>query len=290
MAQQRLQATGGAKFVELYSLQAFGAPSNEISRTFWLPATLLREMCAAVQCRVVVSGMVSVAQRQLCGELRRRRDAVKRSPVKHTPHVIGYFDGFSLWKEGTIMASFVADGVPSVDAVWTACEPTATALTAAHHIPAKAVGSATLSSWTSIPAGVIAEGERLVWTAGGNKRRVLFVGGYGTQYDAAVKIFSDVVLMLSSDDAAAAGGNSEWSFVVSPHPHTSNGRHGSVRGGLELSLLDPAAAEVVRFVPAGVSTATAAASADVIVSQGSTAGVQCLFIGKVRNMCWTNAV
>ncbi len=65
-----------------------------------------------------------MAQRQLCAALRSQSWMLPKARRRLPPaRTIGYFDGFSLWSDRTIMATFVSED--AVDAVWTACGPTA---------------------------------------------------------------------------------------------------------------------------------------------------------------------
>lgn len=256
--------------------------SQPLTRSAEFSASEIGALLGAIHSAVVITGMVSAAQRQLAVALRarlKRTNQCKKNRV--TPVVVGFFDGFGLWKRDTIMATFLELG--ALDVIWTVSEPTAAGarehaatITSAIHTEVVAVGSPTLADWASVASSsaLTTEAALGAWGTGAPGFRVLFIGGYGSSYSTVVEMFGTVMELLS---AAEPG----WQFCLSPHPHTSFGRLGTARGTLELSLLSESQRLLMRVLPAHVTTAAAACCSDVIVSQGSTAGVQALFVGKV---------
>ena len=288
VTRQHRAASPGLQACKVVTLEDIGCTSHPLARSAEFSASDLCALLGAVQSVVVITGMVSAAQRQLATALRSRTYPRKKN--RATPVVVGFFDGFGLWKRDTIMATFLELG--AVDVIWTVSEPTAVG--AREHaastsppmdIQVIAVGSPTLADWTSVASNsaLTAEAALGAWGADAPGFRVLFIGGYGPSYNTVVEMFGTVMSLLS---AAEPG----WQFCLSPHPHTSCGRLGAARGALELSLLSESQRQLMRVLPVHVTTAAAACCSDVIVSQGSTAGVQALFVGKVRASSPSNCI
>ncbi len=265
--------------VHLASLDVFGL--EEPSRLEELPWEDVDSIARCFDVRCVVTGMVTALQRQLATRFKRGGARSGRRRRRSVP-VVGFCDGYGRWGPASIMGTFVS-GECAIDTLWVTCRYTAECAVdamgaGAASVRVAVVGSPTLRSWQLTPV----DDSWLVCAAADADPaapRVLFVGGYGGDYDVAVRMVGGAALRLRG----------EMSFFLSPHPHTSTSRDADTGtggpGALEAGILTAAALPLMTLVPPHVTTPVAARSCSVVVSHCSTAGVQALFVNKPSVYC-----
>ena len=141
--------------------------------------------------------------------------------------------------------------------------PVAAAATAAPAAPSAIAGGAASSSSSSSSSSSATAAEASALPAHSPTRHVvvLFVGGYGDGYDAAVGTIAASALELEERWRTGRSAGCRYTFVCSPHPHTYSSASDDRRGALERGLFDKhGAGGLVQLVPAGVITPAAAAS------------------------------
>ena len=122
---------------------------------------------------------------------------------------------------------------------------------------ARVVGQPTLEEWIEKARQVdVAQLRRQL---GWNRRTILWIGGYGAEYEEAFSLFLDSVKGVDG-----------WDVAIQPHPKFG--------GEIERKILEARGEK--RSLLTGVGTIDAVAAADRVVCYRSTVGFQALFIHK----------
>ena len=224
-----------------------------------LPEGSLLSLLAAVRPVVVVAGLVSAIQLQLA--------MLSQRAATVPPHaVIGYSDGFARWDSQGWAARALRSA--SIQSLWVVAEPQARAARVAFpRVNITTMGSPALSSWEdaieAYGAAALAELRRATFAIAPATPLALYFGGYGATYLQAVQVFADAVARLQAASALCVG--------FSAHPgfenHTEPEQAIFARAGARVRIVS------------GVPSALLAGMANLTVSQGSTTGVQSLYVG-----------
>jgi hypothetical protein len=235
--------TGEQKIVDLAD---FGGA--RVSRTGWrrdkeLAQSVVDRVAAKLGAKVVVTGLVSAAQKQIARAMRRRG-----------ARVVGFYDALQKMSA----ESYPSKLLPSLHRLLVAAPQLAPARKPAGTM-LSVVGHPTLELWEKVAQKE--DRSALRKTLGLTRKTLLYVGGYGKGYEQAFSLFAQAAARMQHIDVR-----------VSLHP--------KVDGGLERSLLSKYGASNVQILPKQVATMRAAVAADLLVTQRSTVGVQALFLGR----------
>lgn len=213
--------------------------SHSADRYTPLPDDTIDRLASAYSVDIVISGMVSKAQHQLLHAFKAKQS-----------QVITYYDPFESLKPTSIAFPFL----DVADHILVPCETVATSIRDLSKGPTvTCVGHPTLEEW--VQASLHFHHQPAA------KKTILYLGGYGPDYDQAFSLFVDAIHSFRSHN-----------IVVALHPKTS--------GAEERSILRAKGADYIRILPKDVSSITASQSADTIVTHRSSAGVHALFTGK----------
>lgn len=201
-----------------------------------------------LHCRpdIFITGMVSQFQLQLC-EIFKKQNA----------EILAFYDAFAPLEADAIQAKFIDLAtqvlVPSknvsdsIRGLYPSCDV---------HI----VGQPTLENWMESLKGQNLTEIKQQLKITDEKSILLFVGGYGEEYENAFELFAEAITPQTGTE-----------IIISLHPKTD--------GGFERNIL-AAKASKIHFVGSEILTSHLVAIADVVLTVHSTVGVQASFLGK----------
>lgn len=218
----------------------------------------------------LVTGLVSAVQLQLAQNWRGAR-------------VMGYDDGFALWRNDTYAARFLQSSTDAMELMVTS-RIIARESQPRHHAIVSVVGQPTLAAWNAT-AHNIAAANALRRRLAVHRPVFAFFGGYGSRsYNQSIEVLADAI---QRGDILT-----EFEVFITPHP--GQGGAGAVEEailrsrGVKVRRIGAVArhpqtllqAAVAIVEPAVANSSSIAAIANVTASVDSTCGLQSLAVGK----------
>ena len=247
------------------TLSSLGVPAAALAnRSATLPDAAIRQILAATQPGVLVTGVVSAVQLQLAHAALDQGVAL----------VAGYDDGLSTADQPTSWP-LVALRSGSVSELWVVAQDIARIQErhAARWQHVKTVGSPALEAWPakvrSVTPTELATLRRTIYGVGPSVPVVLFFGGYGEGYAESVQMFAEAAAQLQRRPDPSAACPVAIAFARHPGPNitTDLERRIFAAAGVQVTLVE------------GVASPLLAAAANMTASQDSTASDQALFVG-----------
>jgi len=277
-----------AQGIRVATLQDLGVHRTDLPRDETLSVPQLHTVRESLHVtRRFVTGLVSAVQLQLAESWLDPKEAAEGLEV------LGYDDGFALWRNDTDAARFLRSSPLGLMVTSQIIAEEAAKVRyggVGNHLNVSVVGQPTLAAWNAtardIPAAIQLrrrlglEQDLPVWA---------FFGGYGgASYNASVGVLADAIV--------SGGVLKSFHIVITPHP--GQGKAGGVEedilrrrgvavrwatagpspGQHHLLVRDPAAVVIVEATLANSSSIAAIANATASVD--STCGLQSLAIGK----------